>query len=319
MAVYTRLSRDQFAAIVDRYAIGAFVKADPIETGVENSNYRLTTDRNRFVLTIFEKRAAPKDLPYFASLLGHLAAKGLPVPPPVADRQGRVIQEVEGKAAWIVPFLPGVSPCPARPGDARAAGRILARLHTASADFPDERANALSLGAWHEMAADVAGQLDGIAPGLRAMIDEELDYLDRHWPRDLPLATIHADLFPDNLLMTDGAVTGLIDFYFACTDFRAYDLAVAHTAWGFADGDRRFDEAIGAALMAGYGEAGSLTAAERAALPVLCRGAALRFLLTRAIDWLAENPDAPGARKDPLDYRERLAFYRAAPERLFAQ
>ncbi|MCA1749083.1 MAG: homoserine kinase [Sphingomonadales bacterium] len=315
MAVHTPLSAGQIAATIESYDLGALTRAEPIETGIENSNYRLDTDRGAWVLTIFEKRVEPLDLPYFAALLRHLSGKGLAVPPPIADRQDRLIRTVAGKPAWLVPFLAGRSPLPPTSADARETGRALGALHAAAADFEATRINDLSLSGWRAMAAELGDRADHIDPGLGRLIDGELAFLDTHWPRALPHATIHADLFPDNVLMAEGAVTGLIDFYFACTDIRAYDLAVTHASWAFGDGGRDFDAGIGRALVAGYAETHPLTQAERTAMPLLCRGACLRFLLTRALDWFAEA-DVP--RKDPIAFARRLEFYRAAPERLFA-
>lgn len=315
MGVHTQLSAAGIAAAIDGYEIGALTAAEPIETGIENSNYRIETERGAYVLTIFEKRVDPADLPYFADLLAHLSARGIPVPPPIADRSDRLIRTVAGKAAWLVPFLDGASPLPPTPAAARQAGKALGRLHAATADFPRTRANDLALPAWRRMARQLDTRLDDIDPELGRLIDAELGFLDPHWPRSLPHGTVHADLFPDNVLMADGAVSGLIDFYFACTDIRAYDLAVAHAAWSFGHGGREYDAAIGRALIEGYAEAHPLSAGEREALPLLCRGACLRFLLTRAIDWFGEGDVR---RKDPTAFARRLEFYRAAPERLFA-
>lgn len=315
MAVHTKLSQNEIAQAIEAYDVGVPDRAQPIETGIENSNYRIETDRGAYVLTLFERRVDPDDLPYFAALLGHLAERRLPVPPPIADREGGLIRSIAGQPAWLVPFLPGRSPLPPTARATHEAGRALTRLHEAAADFAGTRANDLSLTGWRRMANELGDRAEAVEPGLGRLIDGELAFLDAHWPRGLPHGTIHADLFPDNVLMEKGEVTGLIDFYFACTDIRAYDLAVMHASWSFADGGRRYDPAIGRSLVEAYGEAYPLTADERAALPILCRGACVRFLLTRAVDSFAE---ADVQRKDPTAFARRLAFYREAPEGLFA-
>ncbi|MEM8827130.1 MAG: homoserine kinase [Pseudomonadota bacterium] len=318
MAVYTQVSAEALAAFLTRYDVGTPVSAKGIAEGVENSNYLVETSgggaeggATRFILTLYEKRVDEADLPYFIGLTTHLADAGLPVPRPIRDREGRALQRLEGRAACLIGFLPGVSVGEVAAPVAHEAGRSLGRLHAAVADFSEIRANEWSLTGWQRLAASLGDRLDEIEPGLTARVAHELTTLDAVWPADLPRGTIHADLFPDNVLILDGRVTGLIDFYFACTDSLAYDLAVTHAAWAFDDmGDWRGD-AVGAALIAGYEAERPLIDAERAALPILCRGATLRFLLTRAHDWLTTPADALVTRKYPLAFLKRLDHYRA--------
>lgn len=309
MAVYTQVSAEAMSALLARYGVGALVSAKGIAEGVENSNYLVETDGGRFILTLYEKRVDAADLPFFLSLLDHLAARGRPVPRALADRSGRQIQTVAGRPACLIEFLPGVSLGDPSPAQARAAGAELGRMHVALRDFPGSRANALGPGGWHELARRCGEQLETIAPGLGTRVRQELAFLDEHWPATLPRAVIHADLFPDNVLMLGETVTGLIDFYFSCTDIRAWDLAVMHAAWCFAPDGRRFDPALGDALIAGYDTAHGLSAAERQAFEILARGACLRFLLTRAWDWLNTPADALVTRKDPLAFLRRLDHY----------
>lgn len=317
MAVYTRVSAETIAALLADYDVGSLVSAKGIAEGVENSNYLVETTGGRFILTLYEKRVDASDLPFFLAMLDHLAARGQPVPPAIRDREGRQIRTVAGRPACLIAFLSGVSPGEPNARQAEAAGEALGRLHGALADFADERENALSLAGWHELAERCGDAFDDIAPGLAATIADELALLDERWPSELPHAAIHADLFPDNVLMLDDEVTGIIDFYFACTDIRAYDLAVTHAAWCFSDDGGAFDRARSDAMIEGYASAFPLSSAERAALPVLARGASLRFLLTRAWDWLNTPADALVTRKDPLAFLRRLEFYRAAPAGLF--
>ncbi|WP_375392095.1 homoserine kinase [uncultured Sphingomonas sp.] len=311
MAVYTHVSAEALAAFLARYDVGELVSAKGIAEGVENSNYLLDTTQGRFILTLYERRVAAGDLPYFLALLDHLAGRGAPVPPAIADRQGVAIQELEGRPACLIRFLPGVSVSHPTPAQALAAGRSLGALHRAAVDFPLRRANSMGAASWQPLFERCGRSLDRIAPGLHDAIGAALDRVLADWPdRYGQRTTIHADLFPDNVLMRGDEVTGLIDFYFACTDLRAYDLAVAHTAWSFDATGRQHDAAVGDALMRGYGEHAALSSYERKAFPTLAAGACLRFTLSRAWDWLNTPADALVTRKDPLAYWRRLSAYR---------
>ena len=312
MAVYTPVSATALADFLTRYDVGTAVSCKGIAEGVENSNYLVETTRGRFILTLYEKRVDAAELPYFLALMTHCADAGLPVPRPVPDRDGTALQMLVGRPACLIEFVLGVSVTEASPAECRAAGVALGRLHTATADFTGERPNGLGQPGWAPLAASCAGQLDGIAPGLDALVAREVEALARDWPTHLDHATIHADLFPDNVLLLEGAVTGIIDFYFACTDIRAYDLAVTLAAWAFGNDGRGFDPARAAALVEGYRSAHPLSDAEIAALPVLCRGSALRFTLTRAYDWLNTPKDALVTRKDPMAFARRLEWYAGA-------
>jgi homoserine kinase type II len=316
MAVYTQVSAADLAAFLGRYAVGSATSFKGIAEGVENSNFLLETTGGRFILTLYEKRVEADDLPWFLSLMGHLAAKGLPVPGPVADRSGQVLQQLNGRPACLIEFLPGVSVTEATPDAAHAVGAALGRMHDALADFTVPRPNALGPAAWPPLVARCDGRLAEIDAALPDIVARGLAAVAA-WPIGLPQSAIHADLFPDNVLLLGGEVTGLIDFYFACTDARAYDVAVTHAAWCFAGDGRQFFPDRAAALMQGYDTEIALTAAERAALPVLAAGAALRFTLTRAYDWLNTPADALVTRKDPMAFARRLDWYlNAAPELL---
>lgn len=320
MAVYTHVSAEALEAFLLRYDLGKLVSAKGIAEGVENSNYLVETTGGRFILTLYEKRVAEGDLPYFLALLTHLADKHLPVPRPIPDRDGRALQTLAGRPACLIEFLPGVSITEPRVADCFAAGEAMGRMHVALRDFTPVRDNALSLNGWRRLADSCRDRAGEIEPGLPALIDRELAHLAAHWPRDLARSTIHADLFPDNVLLLDDKVTGLIDFYFACADIRAYDLAVMHSAWCFSADGRDYHADHAKALIAGYRAGHGLDDAEAAALPLLCRGAALRFMLTRTYDWLNTPAGALVTRKDPLAYARRLAFYAAAsPARIMGE
>ncbi len=314
MAVYTQLGGEVLASLIAEFDIGALVSAKGIAEGVSNSNWLIDTSGGdggaRFILTMYEQRTEVAELPFFLGLLDHLADRGCPVPRTIHDRDGAAYRVLGGKAVALIEFLPGVSIDAATPEQARAVGAALARVHLGARDFPENRTNGLGLAQWRQLLADCGA--DGLAtidPALVSLVARELAIVAANWPADLPRGIIHADLFPDNVLMLGNRVTGLIDFYFACTDIIAYDLAVAHAAWSFDATGRHFDAAASAALLAGYDRIRPLAVAERAALPLLARGAALRFLATRAYDWLHTPADAMVTRKDPLAFARRLEFY----------
>ena len=325
MAVYTHLSAEDLASLVGEYDVGELVSAKGIAEGVSNSNWLVETTKARFILTMYEHRVDADDLPFFLGLLDHLSAKGCPVPRTIHDRSGAAYRTIDdpgseagaGKAVALIEFLPGVSIDTPLPGQARAVGEALADIHRAAADFPGERDNTMSLDTWRSLLESCGDEgLAEIDTRLPALVAGELEYLSAHWPQNLPRSVIHADLFPDNVLMLGNRVSGLIDFYFACTDLTAYDLAVTHAAWCFGR-DGAFRPEIAAALMAGYESARTLSADERAALPILARGAAMRFLSSRAYDWLHTPADALVTRKDPMAFARRLEFYTESGDEAF--
>jgi len=315
MAVYTKVSAEEIDRFLTRFDVGTLVSAKGIAEGVENSNYLIETTQDRFILTLYEKRVDPGDLPFFIAMLDHLAEKNCPVPPMIADRDGTKIQQLFGRYACLIKFLPGISVTVPTAAQAQATGQALGQMHDALKDFPGDRPNSMNHDTWRKLAIDCGPDgLDAIAPGLHDLVDAELDYLDEHWPEDLPRSVIHADLFPDNVLMLDDQVTGLIDFYFSCTDIRAYDVAITHAAWCFSEDGAEFHADISDALLRGYQSAFNLNPDAHAALPVLARGAALRFLLTRAYDWINTPADALVTRKDPVAFLNRLRFYQVNPD-----
>ena len=313
MAVYTHVSAEALAAFLRRYDVGELVSAKGIAEGVENSNYLVDTTGGRYILTLYEKRVAADDLPFFMALLDHLDAKGLPVPPAIKDRDGREIQELEGRPACLIKFLSGVSLSHPTPAQALAAGDAMGAMHRAVADFAPVRTNSMGIETWRPLFERCGRSLDEIAPGLYDDLGTALDHVEADWPGTaFERSAIHADLFPDNVLMLGDRVTGLIDFYFACTDIRVYDLAVMHTAWSFDAKGGSYDAAVGDALIAGYERHFPLSTLERAQFGTLASGACIRFALSRAWDWLNTPADALVVRKDPLAYVRRLAHYNPA-------
>lgn len=318
MAVYTQVSAESLARFLTRFNVGALVSSKGIAEGVENSNYLVDTTQARFILTLYEKRVSEGDLPYFMALLDHLAARNLPVPCAIRDREGQAIHQLEGRPACLIEFLPGVSVTTPTPEQARAAAAAMGAMHHALRDFTLDRPNGLGPDGWGPLAERCGTALDDIAPGLRDGVYKAVDRLCANWPHHLDKSAIHADLFPDNVLMLGDHVTGLIDFYFACTDIRAYDLAVMHGAWAFDSTGSDYNADVGRALIEGYAAEHPLIQAERTALPILAEGAAIRFFLTRAWDWLNTPADALVTRKDPMAYWRRYRFYADAGAALFA-
>ena len=315
MAVYTQLGAEALAELIDHFDIGELRSAKGIAEGVSNSNWLIETsgaDGNgaRFILTMYEYRIDIAELPFFLGLLDHLAARECPVPRTIHDRSGAAFRMIGGKAVALIEYLPGVSVSTPTPGQAGAVGQALAQVHLAATDFMQTRNNGMGPVEWQRLASECKpGGLAEIDPALPALVRDQLADVASRWPQGLPRSVIHADLFPDNVLMLGSQVTGLIDFYFACTDFSAYDVAVTHAAWCFDGEGRNFDPALSRALLAGYESVRPLSPEERAALPLLARGAAIRFLLSRAYDWLNTPAGALVTRKDPLAFARRLSFY----------
>ena len=309
MAVYTEVSDDELAAFVASYEVGALLSYKGIAEGVENTNYLLHTEKGPIFLTLYEKRVDPNDLPFFLGLMEHLAKAGLNCPTPVRDGQGRMLGTLAGRPAALVTFLEGVWIRRPQPRHCAAVGKALAGLHVAGHGFGPTRANGLGLSAWRPLFERFEARADEIVPGLAATIRAELDVLEARWPAGLDPGIIHADLFPDNVFFLGDTLSGLIDFYFACNDALAYDIAVTLNAWCF-ESDHSFNVTKGQALLKGYESVRPLSAAERSALPLLARGAALRFLLTRAYDWLHTASNALVKRKDPAEFLRRLKFHR---------
>jgi homoserine kinase type II len=310
MAVYTEVGDEELGGFLASYDIGGLVAFKGIAEGVENSNFLLETTTGRFILTLYEKRVAEADLPFFLGLMDHLAARGVQCPTPIHGTDGQALRRLAGRPAAIVSFLKGV--WPRRPNARHCAelGRAMATLHLAGDGFALKRANALSLAGWRTLVDACRADADKVSPGLAARIVDELAALEADWPRDLPVGVIHADLFPDNAFFLDDRLSGIIDFYFACDDFLAYDLAVALNAWCF-EPDGAFNATKGRQLIGQYEAVRPLLPAEREALPRLARGAALRFLLTRLYDWLNQVPGALVKPKDPLEYAQKLRFHQA--------
>jgi homoserine kinase type II len=308
MAVYTEVTDEALNAFLAGYDLGRASSLKGIAEGVENSNFLLHTEAGPFLLTLYEKRVNEIDLPFFLGLMEHLAKRGVNCPQPVRARNGEAIGRLAGRAAAIVTFLDGLSVRRPSAHHCGQVGEALAQMHEAGAGFALARRNALSIDGWPALFAAAQMRADEVAPQLADEIAAELNALGAIWPEDLPTGVIHADLFPDNVFFLDDRLTGLIDFYFACDDFLAYDLAIGLNAWCF-ELDGAFNVSKGMAMILGYQRIRPLTSAEVEALPILARGSALRFLLTRLVDWLNVPEGAMVAPKNPLEYLTKLRFH----------
>jgi homoserine kinase type II len=307
VAVYTDVGAEDLEGFLTGYGIGELLSYKGIAEGVENSNFLLHTTSGYFFLTLYEKRVAKEDLPFFLGLMGHLASRGINCPQPVKNNKGETLGTLAGRPAAIIDFLEGIWPRKPNAAHCAAVGDALAKLHLAGGDFAMSRANALSVSGWRPLFDVASARADELQPGLRAFLAAELDHLEKAWPNDLPRGVIHADLFPDNALFLGDKLSGLIDFYFACNDILAYDVAICLNAWCF-EIDHSFNVTKARAFLNAYAKVRVLSDAERAALPLLARGAALRFLLTRLVDWLNVPPGALVKPKDPLEYVRKLRF-----------
>ncbi|MDP6120318.1 MAG: homoserine kinase [Rhodospirillales bacterium] len=310
MAVYTEVSDDDLNAFAAEYDIGEVVSCKGIAEGIENTNYLLGTESTSYILTLYEKRVKEQDLPFFLALMEHLAASGIPCPIPVKGRDGVVLRRLSGRPAAIITFLKGMWPRRVTPAHCAGLGRAMARMHIAGADFALARPNDLSVQSWRPLLEASAPRADEVRGGLVGELAHELDELEAGWPSGLPGGVIHADLFPDNVFFRGETLTGLIDFYFACSDFFAYDVAVCLNAWCF-EPDHSFNITKARRLLSAYRAERDFSFEELQALPLLARGSAMRFLLTRLYDWLNTPPDALVTRKDPLECLAKLRFHQA--------
>jgi homoserine kinase type II len=309
MAVYTEINDEELAAFAAEYDIGRVIACKGIAEGIENTNYLLVAETGTFILTLYEKRVNDRDLPFFLALMDHLAGKGIPCPTPIHGRDGSALRHLAGRSAAIVTFLSGLWPRRPTPAHCAAVGDAMARLHLGGADFGMKRRNDLSVDGWRPLLRSCHRGPGSVPDELLAELDGELDVLERDWPTDLPAGIIHADLFPDNVFFENDRLSGLIDFYFACTDVLAYDIAVCLNAWCF-EPDGSFNVTKARRLVSGYQAVRPLEPGERIHLPLLARGAALRFLLTRLYDWLDTPATALVTPKNPMEYVQKLRFHR---------
>ncbi|MCD6034699.1 MAG: thrB [Rickettsiales bacterium] len=309
MAVYTHITEEHLKKFLTTYDIGALIAWKGIAEGIENSNYYVETDRNRFILTLYEKRVNPLDLPFFLTLKQHLASKNFPCPLPIINREGKILSELEGRPAAMVSFLSGKSTRTIRNAHIVELGKAMAQMHLAGANFTMSRENDFGFSRWQGMFDPLRASVDKVRPGLEKEMSAQLAFLAREWPKNLPRGVIHADMFPDNVFFENDELSGVIDFYFACTDFLAYDIAIALNAWCF-ERHNEFNITKAKLLLSAYSSVRPLSEQEIDAMPILAAGAAMRFLLTRMHDWLNRVEGALVTPKNPLEYWERLCFHK---------
>jgi homoserine kinase type II len=309
LAVYTDITEDELIRFLAAYEVGSLTSYKGIAEGVENSNFLLHTTKGAYILTLYEKRVNADDLPFFLGLMHHLAERGLSCPLPLPRADGKLLGALSGRPAAVISFLEGMWLRKPEAQHCREVGRALASMHQAGEGFPLKRPNALSVEGWRPLWRNSEARADEVQAGLKDEIATELASIEEHWPKDLPEGVIHADLFPDNVFFLGDRLSGLIDFYFACNDFLAYDVAICLNSWCF-EKDGSYNITKGMALLSGYESVRRLTAEEVEALPLLARGSALRFFLTRLYDWLMTPPGALVVKKDPLEYLTKIRFHR---------
>jgi homoserine kinase type II len=306
MAVFTPISREQLEPYLTQFDIGQLVSFTGITEGVENTNYKLVTERESFILTLFEKRTKPEDLPFFIAFMKHLHTNGVSCPDVIAATDGKKITSLNGKPAIITSFLDGVWPRKIEDFHVAAVSTTLARMHLAAGSFKEQRINSMSLPAWKTLINSCTGKTN-----LAAYLQEELDYIGKNWPKALPAGAVHADLFADNVFFTGEKLTGVIDFYFACTDYFAYDLMLTLNAWCFEPAG--FNKEKADLFLGAYQKERPLTGAEWKALPFFGRAAAMRIIATRLYDLLHPVPGAVITPKDPQQYVDILKYHQGNP------
>lgn len=310
MAVYTKVSERELSDFLKQFDIGALVGLTGISEGIENTNYLVRTDKARFILTLYEKRVNPQELPYFLDLMTHLAQKGISCPLPVAAKTGETLLSLCGKKACLTTFLNGKSVQTITPEHCGQLGQKMAKMHLAGRDFAGYRKNDLSVDGWEKLIDKIGKAADTVTDGLFDEMTEAFETVKSRFPSDLPQGVIHADLFPDNVFFTGDKLSGIIDFYFACNDALVYELAVCLNAWCFDQDTWDFNPAKAKNMIEEYDRVRPLSNQEKEALPTLALGSALRFLLTRTYDWLNRVPDALVTPKNPLEYVKKLRFHR---------
>ncbi len=314
MAVYTNLNKDQVKNFLKLYEIGNLISFSGITEGIENTNFYLKTSYGNYILTIFEKRVNVKDIPFFIEIMLHLNKKGISCPKPICDKKNNFLQDLKGKPTIIVNFLEGKSKKNFTSIDCYQVGSSMGLLHFYSKDFELQRHNSLSITGWKMLIKNCNNSvpvsiLDKLEPGLMKDIQNSFDFIVKFWPRDLPKGFIHGDLFPDNVFFINDKITGLIDFYFSCTDILIYDLAIAINAWCF-DEENNFQNKKYQAILKGYNSIRKLSNDERFFLPLLCQAASLRFLLTRLFDWVNTPIDANVVPKNPEEYITKHKYFK---------
>jgi len=311
MAVYTKLSEKDLIEFLSKYNIGKIQKHEEIKEGIENTNYFIQTEKGKFILTVYEKRVEEQDLPFFVGLMKNLFDKKFPSPEPIINKNGNYISEILGKKAAVVSFLNGAAKKSLNPDDCHKIGINTAKLHLITKNLSGKRENKLSVNSWRKIYNKVKKDCSTIHPNLSQVIEKNLDEIEKNWPKNIPAGIIHADLFPDNIFFKNNELSGIIDFYFSCYDFYAFEIAICLNALCFEGKNENlsFNVTKAKKFIDGYSSIRKLDKSEKESLKILCQGAAIRFLLTRVFDYLNLIEGAIVKIKDPIEYLKRLEFH----------
>ena len=311
MAVYTKLSDDELKVFFSKYNLGKLLNYKEIKEGIENTNYFVELEKGKFILTLYEKRVEEKDLPFFISLMKNLFEKKFPSPEPIINKNGNYISEILNKKAAVVSFLTGTAKKILEPNDCYEVGIYTAKLHLITKDLSGKRENKLSVNSWRKIYKKVKIDCSKIHQDLPKIIEKNLDKIEKNWPKNIPSGIIHADLFPDNIFFDNKKLSGIIDYYFSCYDFYAFEIAICLNALCFEGKNENlsFNVTKAKRFIDGYSSIRKLNEDEKKSLKILCQGAAMRFLLTRVFDYLNLTEGAIVKIKDPVEYLKRLEFH----------
>jgi len=311
MAVYTKLSKIELNEFFTKYDLGKLLKYEGIKEGIENTNYFIQTEKGKYILTLYEKRVEEKDLPFFIGLMKNLYDKKFPSPKPIINKNGNYISDILKKKAAVVSFLDGRAKKILSPDDCCEVGISTATMHLITKNLSGKRENKLSVNSWRMLFNKVKNECSKIHTNLPNVIEKNLTEVEENWPKDIPSGIIHADLFSDNIFFKSNKLSGIIDYYFACNDYYAFEIAICLNALCF-EGDNAnlsFNVTKAKRFIDGYSSVRKLSDEEKNSLKVLCQGAAIRFLLTRVFDFLNLSDGALVKIKDPLEYLKRLEFH----------
>jgi len=311
MAVYTKLSESELKDFFSKYNLGKLLNYRGIKEGIENTNYFTEAEKGKFILTIYEKRVEEKDLPFFISLMKNIYDKNFPSPEPIINKNGSYISEILKKKAAIISFIDGNTKKNLSPDECYQVGTYAAKLHQITKKLNIKRENKLSVSSWREIYNKVRKNCTKIDKNLPEIIEKNLNDIEKNWPKNIPSGIIHADLFPDNIFFKKNKLSGIIDYYFACHDFYAFEIAICLNALCF-EGSKEnlsFNVTKATKFINGYSSIRKLTDEEKNSLIILCKGAAIRFLLTRVFDYLNLIEGAIVTVKDPVEYLKRLEFH----------
>ena len=311
MAVYTKLSESDINNFFSKYNLGEIKSYKGIKQGIENTNYFVQTKKGKFILTVYEKRIEEKDLPFFISLMRNLYDKNFPSPQPMININGSYISEILGKKAAVVSFLEGNAKEVLNPNDCYEVGINTAKLHLITKNLTGTRKNKLSINSWRKIYNRVKNDCSKIHSNLPNIIEKNLDEIEKNWPKNIPSGIIHADLFPDNIFFMNNKLSGIIDYYFSCNDFYAFEIAICLNALCFEGKSENlsFNVTKAKKFIDGYSSVRKINEEEKLNLKILCQGAAIRFLLTRVFDYLNLTEGAIVKIKDPVEYLKRLEFH----------